>query len=62
MSIVPRSSLSRTELRLLGNNLGDVQRRSIPRRRITTAGAVNRSLMRLGEQIRLLHPRPLVKA
>jgi hypothetical protein len=50
MSIVPISSLSSSDLSILGNNIGTPARR---RRR--NLGPVNRSLAALGEQVKSLH-------
>jgi hypothetical protein len=57
MSIVPACRLSTGELSLLGNNVAAPARRSSRRRR--QVHAVNRSLSRLGEQVRSLYPRRL---
>ena len=57
MSVIPVSALSPGELRLLGNNLIHRRRRILTA--VKLAKAVNRSLARLGEEVKRLHPRQL---
>ena len=54
MSIIPANCLSACDLSRLGNNLRAPSRRAKARRR--QVRAVNRSLVRLGEQVRTLYP------
>ncbi|CAN5621325.1 hypothetical protein BH10PLA1_BH10PLA1_17190 [soil metagenome] len=54
MSIVLASSLSASDLRRLGNNLGQ-RKRPVRRYRRHLVEAVNRSLATVGEQIDRLH-------
>ncbi len=61
MSIIPASSLSSSELRMLGNNFGPARRR--PQRSRPSLAAVNRSLAVVGERVsRLQLRRPVYLA
>lgn len=63
MSIVPASRLSRSDLALLGNNVGsdgDAKHRRRKGRRLVAA--INRSLATVDEQVRRLHRRSAVTA
>jgi len=56
MSIVPASSLSSSDLTMLGNNVGRPAKRVKPRSKDhQLLAAVNRSLARLGESVAQLH-------
>ncbi|MGA2496826.1 MAG: hypothetical protein ABSH20_03750 [Tepidisphaeraceae bacterium] len=65
MSIIPVSSLSSSDLRVLGNNLARPKKLrpgcNQRRRQQMIVAAVNRSLSSVGEQIDRLH-RPLTQA